>query len=83
MREREGGGCNREFRDIGRRNDCRSCLFYCRGSLKGGGMCAAYNRYGRLGAGWQQQDKSNVGCKQQVGGKEDESEAEKHCSPDS
>ena len=29
------GGCNREFRDIGRRNDCRSCFFsffslYCR-----------------------------------------------------
>ena len=36
--EEEEGGCNREFRDIGRRNDCRSCpffspffpFFYCR-----------------------------------------------------
>ena len=26
--EEEEGGCNREFRDIGRRNDCRSCPFF-------------------------------------------------------
>ena len=67
-------------------NDWRSCLFYCCGRLKGGGggrgggMCAAYNKYGRRCSDWQQQDKSNLGCKQQVGGKRS---SRKHCSPDS
>lgn len=28
--EEEGGGYNREFRDIGRWNDCRSCLLLSR-----------------------------------------------------
>ncbi len=35
----------------------------------------AYNKYGRCCSDWQQQDKSNLGCKQQVGRKEkDETE---------
>lgn len=36
---------------------------------------AACNKYGRRCSDWQQQDKSDLGCKQQVGGKDkDETE---------
>lgn len=37
--EDDGGGYNREFRDIGRQNDQRSCLFTVAGGLKGGVTC--------------------------------------------
>lgn len=32
------------------------------------GVCATYNKYGRRCSDWQLQDKSNLGCRQQVGG---------------
>lgn len=63
--EEEGGGYNREFRDIGRWNDCRSCLLLSVEAERRGYVHSITNM-GDAGAEWHQQGRSSLICKQQV-----------------